>query len=238
MAEAVDNPSSISGESDEDFKYDFQREEMYKASIAGAVDAYDRHAFLHFKSSEDWLPRVEGSDSDLLPKLFFSSLKSRKNDIAVKTKFTICEGHDGTELSDGDVLIFPEMIKYKSLKDSDVDSFVDNVMVNGKPWVSGTQEGLTGSHIFECAHGSRDNRCGVCGPVLIQKLKEEIDLRGLGDQVFVTPYSHVGGPKYAGNLIIYSRNPEGKIMGHRYGYVSPNDVPELLVQHIGKGGDH
>ncbi|KAL6325281.1 hypothetical protein AAG906_023126 [Vitis piasezkii] len=235
MAEAVDNPSSFSGESDEDFKYGFQREEMYKASIAGTVDAYDRHVFLCFKSPEDWLPRVEGSDSDLLPKLFSSSLKSRKNDIAVKTKFTICEGRDGTEFSDGDVLIFPEMIKYKSLKDSDVDNFVDDVIVNGKPWASGMQEVLTGSHIFVCAHGSRDKRCGVCGPVLIQKLKEEIDLRGLGDQVFVTPCSHVGGHKYAGNLIIYSPNPEGKIMGHWYGYVTPNDVPELLDQHIGKG---
>lgn len=106
------------------------------------------------------------------------------------------------------------------------------------PRFSGTQEELTGSHIFVCAYGGRNNRCGVCGPVLIQKLKEEIDLRGLGYQVFVTPYSHVGGPKYAGNLIIYSPNPEGKIMGHRYGYESPNDVPELLVQRIGKGEDH
>jgi hypothetical protein len=26
---------------------------------------------------------------------------------------TICEGEDGTELSDGDVLIFPDMIRYQ-----------------------------------------------------------------------------------------------------------------------------
>lgn len=69
----------------------------------------------------------------LIPKLFFSSLKSHKNDIAVKTKFTTREGHDGTGFSDGDILIFPEMTKYKGLKDSDVDSFVEDVMVNGKP---------------------------------------------------------------------------------------------------------
>lgn len=97
-----------------------------------------------------------------------------------------------------------------------MDSFVDDVIVNGKPWASGIQEVLTGSHIFVCAHGSRDKRCGVCGPALIQKLKEEIDFRGLGDQIFVSPCSHVGGHKYAGNLIIYSPNLEGKIMGHWY----------------------
>lgn len=30
-----------------------------------------------------------------------------------KTRLTICEGHDGTETSNGDVLIFPDMIRYR-----------------------------------------------------------------------------------------------------------------------------
>ncbi|KAK2419593.1 sucrase/ferredoxin family protein [Trifolium repens] len=42
--------------------------------------------------------------------------------------------------------------------------------------------------------------------------------------------SHVGG-----NLITFSPGPDGKIMGHWYGYVTPNDVPALLDQHIAKG---
>lgn len=102
----------------------------------------------------------------------------------------------------------------RDLKDSDVDGFVDDVLVSGKPWASGVQEVLTGSHVFVCAHGSRDKRCGVCGPVLIEKLKEGIQSRGLNDKVFVSACSHVGGHKYAGNLIIYSPNSEGKTMGH------------------------
>ncbi|RXH89354.1 hypothetical protein DVH24_031711, partial [Malus domestica] len=123
----------------------------------------------------------------------------------------------------------------KGLKESDVDSFVDDVLVNDKPWASGVQEVLTGSHVFVCAHGSRDNRCGVCGPVLIDKFKEEAELRGLTNQVFVAACSHIGGHKYAGNLIIYSLGSDGSISGHWYGYVTPDDVPELLDQHIGKG---
>lgn len=86
MAEA-DSSSHFNGEADEDFKYGFQRPEMYKGSIAGTVDAYDRHVFLCFKSPEDWLPRVEASDLDLLPKLFASSLRTRKDDIAIKVGF-------------------------------------------------------------------------------------------------------------------------------------------------------
>jgi len=141
----------------------------------------------------------------------------------------------GTDLLDGDVLIFPEMIKYRGLVESNVDNFVEDVLVKGTVWTSGTQEVLTGSHVFVCAHNSRDRRCGVCGPALIEKFKEETELRGLKDQVFVSACSHVGGHKYAGNLIIFSANPDGKVSGHWYGYVAPNDVPELLDQHIGKG---
>ncbi|XWS30404.1 hypothetical protein CRYUN_Cryun24cG0114500 [Craigia yunnanensis] len=219
------NLSTVSAE--DAAKFGFTREEMYSNNLAGTVNPYDRHLFLRHKSYTDWASRVE---EDHLPKLLSSALKSRKNDIPVKTLLTVIEG----EGSDGDMLIFPEMIKYKGLMDSDVDGFVEDVLVNGKPWASGVQETFTGSYVFVCAHGNRDKRCGVCGPALIQKLNEEIELRGLKDQVFVSACSHIGGHKYAGNLIIFSPDSEGKIMGHWYGYVTPDDVPELLDQHIAK----
>jgi len=116
-----------------------------------------------------------------------------------------------------------------------VDSFVEDVLVNGKAWDSGEQEALTGSHIFVCAHNKRDRRCGVCGPALIEKLEVEIGARNSKDQIFVSACSHIGGHKYAGNLIIFSADSEGKIAGHWYGYVTPEDVPELLDQHVAKG---
>ncbi|GMP30229.1 hypothetical protein CsSME_00004990 [Camellia sinensis var. sinensis] len=197
MAGAVENFSSDAAATasayDDDIKFGFQRPEMYQNNLTGTVDPYDRHVFLCYKNHDSWPPRVEDSDSDPLPKLLSGALKARKNDLNVKTRLTICEGRDGTEFSDGDVLIFLEMIKY------------------------------------------RDQRCGVCGPALIEKFNEEIELRGLKDQVFVSACSHVGGHKYAGNLIIFSTDQEGNIAGHWYGYVTPNDVADLLEKHIGKG---
>ncbi|CAN0904190.1 Altered inheritance of mitochondria protein 32 [Linum grandiflorum] len=219
----------------EDDKFGFKRSEMYKETLAGTVDRYDRHVFLCYKNPEAWLPRVEDSETDPLPKLLASSIRARKSEFTVKTKVTICESREGTGFEEGDVLIFPDLIKYKGLKDSDVDSFVDDVLVNGKPWASGPQEILTGSHIFVCAHGSRDKRCGVCGPVLMEKLNEGIDSRGLKDQVVVSACSHIGGHKYAGNVIAYRLDSDGKVTGHWFGYVTPEDVPEILDQHIGKG---
>lgn len=234
MAAAADNPATISA--DDEAKFGFQRPEMYKGTLANTVDPpYDRHVFLCFKGPESWTPKVEDADTEMLPKLLGSALKARKSDIPVKTRLTMCGGCSGIDCSDGDVLIFPEMIKYKGLTESGVDSFVEDVLVNGKPWASGVPETLTGSHIFVCAHGSRDRRCGVCGPPLMEKLNEEIESRQLKDQVFVSPCSHIGGHKYAGNLIVFSPDSEGTITGHWYGYVTPDDVPEILEQHIGQG---
>ncbi|KAL0461709.1 UNVERIFIED_CONTAM: Altered inheritance of mitochondria protein 32 [Sesamum latifolium] len=226
---------SFSTAAEDNAKYGFERAEMYESNLAGTVDPYERHVFLCYNSHELWPSRVEDSDSDPLPKLLASALKARKNDISLKTRLTICERSDDVKLSDGDVLIFPEMVIYRGLKDSDVDSFVEDVLVNGKPWLSGVQEELTGSYVFVCAHNNRDRRCGVCGPVLIQKFKEEIESKDLKNQVFVTACSHVGGHKYAGNVIIFSAAPDGKIAGNWYGYVTPSDVLELLDKQIGEG---
>ncbi|PHU27759.1 hypothetical protein BC332_06091 [Capsicum chinense] len=220
---------------DDDVKFGFQRSEMYQSKLGGTVTSYDRHLFLCYKSHETWPSRVEASDSDLLPKSLAAALKARKDDIKIKTLLTICEVRDGMEVSDGDILVFPEMIKYRDLKESDVDAFVDDVVVNGNPWSSGLKESLNGSYVFICAHNNRDRRCGICGPILIEEFSKAIEFKGLKDKVRVTACSHIGGHKYAGNVIIFSSGKDGEIVGHWYGYVTPDDVPALLDEHIGEG---
>ncbi|KAG6738766.1 hypothetical protein POTOM_058388 [Populus tomentosa] len=85
---------------------------LFSPPKTGTVGPYDRHVFLCFKNPDAWLPHVEEDD---LPKLVSTVLKTRKDDITVKTKVTICEGGEGTEFENGDVLIFPDMIKSKRL---------------------------------------------------------------------------------------------------------------------------
>ncbi|PIA51697.1 hypothetical protein AQUCO_01100516v1 [Aquilegia coerulea] len=226
------------GVDDEDVKFGFKRDEMYKEKFPKAVDRYDRHIFLCYKTALTWPSHLEKKDvnSDTLPSQFALSLKSYKDDIQRKTRFTVIEGIVEAGFSDGDVLIFPEMIKYKNLTHETVNGFVEDVLVKDTNWTAGSSpEKLTGFHVFVCAHANRDKRCGVCGPVLVEKLKEEIALRGLKDQILVSPCSHIGGHKYAGNVIVFGPNSEEKVMGHWYGYVTPEDIPLLLDQHIGKG---
>lgn len=196
----------------------------------------ERHVYLCYKEPESWPPLVEAADSDRLPRFLAAAIKARKHEMSKKTRLTICEGRDGTDSSNGDILIFPDLIRYRGLTHFDVDAFVDEVLVHNQEWLSGRPERLTGTHIFVCAHGSHDVRCGDAGPKIIGRLKKEISLRGFGGYVFVRPCSHIGGHnKYAGNFIIYCSIAAGESLGPCYGYVGPNDVPRFLDECIGKG---
>ncbi|XP_020266396.1 altered inheritance of mitochondria protein 32-like, partial [Asparagus officinalis] len=174
-----------------------------------------------------------------MPRLLSSAITARKGNMKRKTKLTMCKGEDNDEYcssgESADVLIFPDMIRYRQLRCSDVDSFVEDVLVREAQWSSGSAEGMMeSSHIFICAHGNRDRRCGVCGPVLVSKFQEVMSPKFQG-QVCVKPCSHVGGHKYAGNVIVFNRDVNGEVSGHWYGYVAPEDAPLLVEEHIGKG---
>ncbi|KAL7217264.1 hypothetical protein ACSBR1_029050 [Camellia fascicularis] len=218
-----------------DSEFGFFRTEFRQSPLVGTVDYYDRHLFLCYKNPQVWPPRIEAAESDRLPRLLSAALMAKKGDMKKQTRLTICEGRDGTETSNGDVLIFPDMIRYRRLTHFDIDTFVEEVLVKDGEWPPGTPEALRGFYIFVCAHGTRDRRCGVCGPAVITRFKEEIESYGLQSKISVSPCSHIGGHKYAGNVIIFGAKIGGEVTGHWYGYVTPDDVPLLLEQHIGKG---
>ncbi|KAL8469671.1 hypothetical protein ACS0TY_032502 [Phlomoides rotata] len=216
-------------------EYGFSRPDFRQGPLVGTVELYDRHVFLCYKNPQVWPPRIEAAEFDRLPRLLAAALAARNPEMKRQTRLTICEGHDGTETSNGDVLIFPDMIRYRRLTHFDIDTFVEEVLVKNVEWLPGSPEPLRGWYIFVCCHGSRDRRCGVCGPSVISKFKTEIQSRGLQGKVSVGPCSHIGGHKYAGNVIIFGPNIKKEITGHWYGYVMPEDVSLLLEQHIGKG---
>ncbi|CAN8230403.1 unnamed protein product [Cochlearia groenlandica] len=227
--------SLLGGESISDVDFGFSRSDFRSEQLVGTVQFYERHVFLCYKKPSVWPARIEAAEFDRLPRLLSVAVSSRKGSMNKETRLTICEGHDGTETSNGDVLIFPDMIRYRRLTHFDVDTFVEEVLVKDGVWMPGNPESLKGSYIFVCSHGSRDRRCGVCGPSLVSRFREELEFHGLQGKVSVSPCSHIGGHKYAGNVIIYKSNMNRKVTGHWYGYVTPEDVPVLLEQHINKG---
>ncbi|CAF2328689.1 BnaA10g09990D [Brassica napus] len=230
LGESTSRSGSFESESISEAEADFGPEKL-----AGTVEFYERHVFLCYKKPSFWPARIEASEFDRLPRLLSSVVSARKCDMKKETLLTICEGHDGTETSNGDVLIFPDMIRYRRLTHFDVDTFVEEVLVKDVVWLPGNPEPLSGSYVFVCCHGSRDRRCGVCGPSLVSRFREEIEMCGLEGEVSVSPCSHIGGHKYTGDVIIYGSNINQRVTGNWYGLVTLEDVPQLLEQHIYRG---
>lgn len=123
--------------------------------------------------------------------------------------------------------------------------------------------------VLICGHGGRDQRCGVYGPLLrtefearlaeqgpekIEVLKgaaapaEKEDLEEESKKVWgarVGLISHIGGHKFAGNVIvyippglkIYDSDVPHPLAGHGiwYGRVEPKHVDGIVKETIGKG---
>jgi hypothetical protein len=78
-------------------------------------------------------------------------------------------------------------------------------------------------YVFVCAHRERDDRCGYCGPILVDLMKARLAHKYKDAPVHVFPCSHVGGHVYAGNVIVYSRYG-----GRCFGRITPEQVDSLV----------
>lgn len=124
-------------------------EEGYSGIFCNTVNPYHRHMFLVHKNFENWAPNNEKADKDSLPGILAAALKSHAHKTPIKTRLTICGAPFGTDSSDGDVFVFPEMVRYRGLTNNDADKFAEDVLVNGK--VSGPVNQLEGSYVFVCS---------------------------------------------------------------------------------------
>ena len=57
--------------------------------------------------------------------------------------------------------------------------------------------------LLVCCHGARDARCGQLGPPLAAALRRGLRAQGLEERVQLYHTSHIGGHKYAGNVVVY-----------------------------------
>lgn len=97
------------------------------------------------------------------------------------------------------------------------------------------------AYVFLCSHRTRDKRCGITAPLI----KKEIDLhtRDLGyyrdegddrpDGIKVGFINHIGGHKYAANVIIYLKKLGKNIWLAR---INPNNVKPIVDECILNGG--
>lgn len=97
--------------------------------------------------------------------------------------------------------------------------------------------------VLICGHGGRDLRCGIIGPVLKEAFDTEFSRKGIPADVGLI--SHIGGHKYAGNVIIYipptfasqKSDSKGSLRGSGiwYGRVGPEHVEGIVEETVLKG---
>lgn len=126
---------------------------------------------------------------------------------------------------------------------------------------AGIVRGLTSTTVLICSHGERDQRCGIMGPLL--KAEFERQMRGVSSEqpleVLNSPHaasagphwsqrssvsvglvSHIGGHKWAGNVVVYV-SPKQSVGGQLsalagkgiwYGRVEPKHVEGIVKETI------
>lgn len=99
-------------------------------------------------------------------------------------------------------------------------------------------EPVTKPTVLICGHGGRDTRCGVLGPLLQSRFNEAFRARGIDAEVGLI--SHIGGHKYAGNVIVYlppgMQGNQWAGSGIWYGRVGPDNA-EGIVEKTVVGGE-
>ena len=189
--------------------------------LAGTVKPYFRH-FLACTGSTGWPPRIEEADG-LLGRMA-RDVRALRESLPLPPKLTAT---DEPSAGEGlDLLVFPEAIRYHAVDERAWRTILRDHVEGGRVARGVPVTALGGRHVFVCVHGARDERCGCWGPPVISALRKACRAEGL--DVHVRATSHVGGHKYAGNVLVY---PEGVW----YGYVRPEDAPILAREHLAGG---
>lgn len=194
-------------------------------SLPGTVKLYHRHLFV-CTGRADWPDRIE-ADGGFLQALS-AAVQARAAELPLNVKITACDDPGSGSGTGYDILVFPDAVRYHGVREADLPALVEDHLVHNRPADGLRYQALTGQHVFVCIHERRDQRCGACGPPLIRRFEALLADHHLADRVAVHGTSHVGGHRFAGNVLIYPG-------GCWYGRVTLNDVPRIIEQHLGRG---
>lgn len=190
-------------------------------SLSDTVKRYHRHLLAHVDRFA-WPARIENDDG-LLGRMARDARRRRDADVSPKlTAVDVSSSGSGIDL-----VVFPDAVRYEAVDAARWDRILREHVDGGRVAADVPHRTVETRWVLVCVHGKRDDRCGRCGPPLLSALRRACASEGLTD-LRVVGSSHVGGHKYAGNMIIY---PEGTW----YGYVSPDDAPRIVREHLVEG---
>ena len=186
--------------------------------LADTVKPYHRH-LLVCTGGREWPARIEEAEG-LLGRMA-RDVREASDAERSGTKLTATD--EASQEGGLDLLVFPDAVRYRGVDGRSWKAILETHVKSGKVCDAVPAVPLAGRHVFVCVHGRRDERCGCWGPPIVEALRAACVTAGVDVPVRAT--SHVGGHKYAGNVIVY---PEGVW----YGYVRPEDAERLVLEHL------
>jgi Sucrase/ferredoxin-like len=199
----------------------------HELPLAGSVKPYGRHILIS-TGNIDWMHSIDENDGSITQGihrgLYNTEYGGRKRDGEVRivlsnTSFAPSMiGSDRTE-----VMLMPEwkLIREVSLETSSM--FVQRFIDGGGVGIGqfGVETLPFHSIVLICSHAKRDKRCGVTSKYLVKAFESGLRRRDIyrsfddtrteaqggitGGGTVVGCLSHIGGHKFAGNVIIYRR---------------------------------
>lgn len=186
------------------------------------VKPYHRH-WLACTGTRGWPARIEEAGG-LLGRMA-ADVRERRDGEPPVSKLTATD--EPTEGPGLDLLVFPDGARYRNVDGARWTTILRDHVDGGTRSDAAPRDRVEGWWLFVCVHGERDERCGACGPPLLEALRTAVAEAGL-PEVRVRATSHVGGHKYAGNLLVYPG-------GHWYGYLRPEDASRIVREHLVEG---
>lgn len=172
-----------------------------------------------------------------------------------------------TERHTASALVFPSFRRIDHIPDDATGHrhFVETILQSRPGTYSLTSAPVACPVVLICSHGARDERCGILGPLLHAEFTTQLnhaglldmstsvaskDVSGLKERVepgaSVGMVSHIGGHKWAGNVIVYvppkwpawdkklERQGSSELGGKGiwYGRVEPKHVEGIIKETI------
>ncbi|KAK9712605.1 hypothetical protein K7432_007048 [Basidiobolus ranarum] len=172
-------------------------------SLEGTVKPYFKQLLIS-TGKHDWPERIEEVEGSL-PAEIAKRISSRKGPRVIVTN-TSRPIPKGLKEGNHEVIILPSNKLVRNVNLENLDCFLDTYVYSEEQHMEEFEvENLPEEHgfILICSHRRRDKRCGVTAPILKEEFHRILLEKELQDKVEVLLVSHIGGHKFAGNVIIY-----------------------------------
>ncbi|CAF3332130.1 unnamed protein product [Rotaria socialis] len=225
--------------------------EIDQGKMVGSVEKHRRHLCIGQSiPPSQWPSDIKDLHGDYVAELT-RVLKEKKDGIGYAIKLTSASVvTTATTTADNpsqiaDLYLFPDQIKIANVHIEQIEQVVQTLFVEDQSIIRIKDkektieeqlkennnlpsfddniicERLEGVWLLVCCHYQRDQRCGVIGPMIVDEIEKYVREADLSDKVHWLKVSHLGGHKFAGNVIVYPS-------GTWYGRVLTCHIPLLI----------